>query len=328
VQRVLENIKTKPLPRAFLVHGPETAWHEAVFKALREKIAAEGFIEWNWSLFIGTKDFDETPLLTDLAAIPWGGTAKIAILKEAHLIPAATMDKVAQWLENHPKANCLAVFLPRLDRRLKYVKTMQSIAWEIECLPLQGERLVRYVQDYCLSQSRRLQRPAVEALLARTGSGLFFIHNELDKLIAATEGRDEITRDDVLSLTSLSPAQIAGDAVFRMTDFLAQRKRREALEVLDLLLAAGESPLRILPLLERHLRLLLAAKTRTGSLEKTARQMGESSSYALQKIQAQAKKHSMPEIFAGFSHVVYADREMKLGAAGDQILRELIVKLT
>lgn len=89
-----------------------------------------------------------------------------------------------------------------------------------------------------------------------------FVQNELDKLIAWSGGdRREITEQDVQAATSLAPGRILNETVFKLVDFMAEKKRDEALSVLGgLLLRAGEAPLRILPLIERQLRLLLAAK--------------------------------------------------------------------
>lgn len=328
MHKVLAQLEKDPLPRVILVHGPEIVWQERVLAILQERNAADPMGEWNWSVFHGSKDFDLEPFFAELAMMPWGDTKKIVILKEGDNITAGTMETIATWLEQHPGANTLAVFLGKVDNRWKYLKILRKFALEIECKPLQGEALTRYVLDYCLERHKKLGREAAELFLERVGTDLLTIHNELNKLVNFTEGREEISSDDILAITSLSPGQIASHTIFQMTDLIVQKKRQEALQVLHLLLTAGEPPMRILPLIERQLRLVLAAKTSETRPEETARQMGESSAYALKKIQPYTKNFSLGEIFAGFDAVVKADREMKLGTPGDQVLAELIIKLT
>lgn len=187
---------------------------------------------------------------------------------------------------------------------------------------------MRYVQDYCTEQKKKMTRKTAEVFLDRVGNNLQVVHNELEKLISFTKGREEVTAGDVRAITSLLPGQPANNTIFQMTDFIVQKNREKALELLSLLLSSGEPALRILPLIERQYRLVLAAKTSTTSLDVTAKQMGENSSYALKKIQPLAKRFELAEIFAGFSAVVQADRELKLGAPGDQVLTDLIIKLT
>lgn len=328
MQRILTQLEKEPLPRVILVHGPEVFWQERVFTILQERNAKDPMGEWNWSVFHGSKEFDLEPFLAELGMVSWGDNPRIVVLREGGLIPAGVMDTIATWLEEHPQSNILAIFLDKVDNRWKYLKTLRKFALEIECKPLQGEALVRYVLDYSLEQAKKMGRPTAELFLDLVGADLLTIHNELDKLVNYTEGREEITVKDLQAITSLSPAQIENHTIFQMTDLIVQKKRQEALEVLNSLLSAGEPPMRILPLIERQLRLVLAAKTSTTRPEETARQMGENSAYPLKKIQPYVKNFSLEEILAHFKAVVSADREMKLGTPGDQVLVDLIIKLT
>lgn len=328
MQKVLEKIETEPLPRVLFVHGPETVWHDRVQSVLEKRSSEGSFGEWNWSVYYGGKEFDLEGLLVELAMVPWGDSPKIILLKKAELISADTMGKLATWLEEHPQSNCLAIFLDKVDGRWKYPKTLRKFALEIDCKPLQGDALVRHVLDYCTEQGKRMNRDTAMLFVDRVGSDLLLIHNELEKLLAWCGEREKITSVDVQTISSLSPGQIQERTIFQMTDRIVRKQRNEALDILSLLLTSGEPALRILPVIERQLRLVLAAKTTTANLEETAKQMGETSSYALKKVAGQAKKFSLQELLEGFRAVLYADRELKLGVPGEQVLTDLIVKLT
>ncbi|HKM42918.1 MAG TPA: DNA polymerase III subunit delta [Limnochordia bacterium] len=328
VQKLLKEIASKPLPRVLFIHGPETMWHDQIYAALKERNAKDSLGEFNWSVFYGNKEFDIEALLLDLGMVPWGSEARIVVVRNAELVPAALMEKLASWLEKHTEANCLALFLNKVDNRLKYVKILRQFATEIECAPLKGDRLIRYVLDLCMEQGKKMKRDTAVAFLDRVGGDLRLIQNELEKLWAWSDGREEITLTDIRTISSLSPEQIEKDTVFRLTDLIVQEKRQEAMEVLNALMVAGEPALRLLPLIERQLRLILAAKTATGNLDDVARQMGESNSYALKKIYKQAQDYDLQKIFHGFRAVLHADRELKLGGPGDQVLTNLIIKLT
>ena len=243
-------------------------------------------------------------------------------------VPSSVMETIVQWVQSREQTNSLAVFFHKLDNRLKYVKTLRAFAVEIKCEPLQGESLIRYIMDYCYEQGKEMKRSTCQLFVEKVGSNLLFVHNELDKLLALAHNEKEITRNHVQSITSIIPGQVENNTVFQLTDYIAQGKRREALGVLDVLINGGEAPMRILPLIERQLRLILAAKTRTASIEETARQMGENSPYPLKKMGSASDKFTIEELLNGFEAVVKADREMKLGVPGHKVLEELIVKLT
>lgn len=325
---LLKKLEAEPLPRVILVHGQETVWRDRVFEALKQRTEKETLGEWNWSVFYGSKDLSLDSLLTELATLPWGGAPKIVVLRDAEFVPAESMAKLVNWLEGNPQANCLALFFSRVDGKWKFWKTLCRLAVEVKCDPLQGEALTKYIEECCAEQGKKIERVALEQFAARVGTNLNVIQNELDKLFAYAGTRQELTAADVQAVTSLWPAQIAEHTIFQLTDLIVQKKRQEALDVLKLLLSAGEVPLRILALIERQLRLLLAAKTSSGNLETAAREMGESSAYPLKKLRAQAKTFSLDEIFAGFYAVLQADSEIKLGATGEDVLTDLIIKLT
>lgn len=328
MQKVMEQIKTEKLAPVYVVHGPETAWHEAVYHALRDRVAASGFGEWNWSVYHGHKDFVVDELITDLATLPWGAGEKVVVLKDAHLIPAEQLERLAQWLEEHEAAGILAVFFAKLDMRLKYAKQFLKLGQEIACQNLQGEELQRYIAAYVHARGKSMARSVVELFVEMVGTELQFIHNELDKLISYAGDRRDITADMVREITSIAPGEAAENAVFTMVDYIAAGDQKAALAALDGLFSAGESPFRILPLIERQLRLLLAAKTRTTSFEDTAKLMGERSAYPLRKAAKYADRFSLEQLYRGFDAVVEADGEMKLGAAGEAILRDLVIRLT
>ncbi|MDI9412735.1 MAG: DNA polymerase III subunit delta [Bacillota bacterium] len=328
MQKILRQLATGPLPRVLLVHGSETIWRDRAFKILKERNSQDEFAEWNWSTHQGEKEFDLDSLLAELAMVPWGDSSKIIILQEANLIPPSIMEELALWLRENSNANFLAIFLDKIDKRWKFLKILNEFAVELDCAPLEGEGLIRYISDYCTEREKTIKRPVIEVFLDRVGRDLMIINNELDKLIAFSGADEEISQESVLAITSLSPGQVVNDTIFKMMDFIMEKKRKEALEVLNLMLDSGEPALRILPLIERQLRLLLVAKTSSTDLDHAAKNMGERSSFPLKKARAQAKNFSTAEIFSGFEFVLYADRELKLGVPGQQVLTDLIIKLT
>ncbi len=327
-QALLQRLEREPLPRVLFVHGQEAVWRDRVFELLKQRSAQDEFGQWNWSVLYGSKELSLDAVTAELAMVPWGDSPRIVVLRGAQQVPADTMHRLVQWLAEHPDANCLALFFDQVDEGWKFLQPLRQIAVEIQCSVLEGPQLTEYVSRYCAEQGKRMDKVTVQLFLARVGSNLQVIHNELEKLLAYTGERGEITSADVEEVTSLWPEQIANHAIFQLTDFIVQKKRPEALRLLQQLLQAGEVPLKILALIERQLRLLLAAKTGGSNLELAAREMGESRAFLLKKMRAQAGRFSLDEIILGFHAIVQADGEIKLGAPGEEVLTDLIIKLT
>ncbi|MGI6148269.1 MAG: DNA polymerase III subunit delta [Firmicutes bacterium] len=328
MQKLLNQIKAEPLARVYVVHGPEVVLHDAIYDALQERVDASGFGEWNWSVYDGHKDFSVDELITDLSTEPWGEGDRVVVLKDAHLVPSEELQRLAHWLQEHEPAGHLALFFRRLDTSLRYAKAFLSLGIEVQCNQLEGEELVKHVTQYCTARGKSIAKNACQLLLERTGADLQFVQSELDKLINYVGEAREITVEAVGEITSLAPGEAEDNAVFTMVDRITAGDQKGALEVLERLLDAGENPFRILPLIERQLRLLLAAKTRTTSFENTAQMMGERSHGPLRRVSRYAERFSIDELYEGFGAVVAADREMKLGSAGEAVLRDLTIRLT
>ena len=62
----------------------------------------------------GAKDFNLEPLLTELAMLPWGESSKTVVLRDAHLVSAETMEKLARWLEDNPRPTAWPCSLSKL----------------------------------------------------------------------------------------------------------------------------------------------------------------------------------------------------------------------
>jgi DNA polymerase-3 subunit delta len=99
--------------------------------------------------------------------------------------------------------------------------------------------------------------PQAAALLADyIGNQLRLLANELAKLATYVGAGETITVDDVRKLS----AQVQEARIFELTDAMAQRNLRRALDVLHDLLADGEPPLKLMSTVTSQLRTLLLVK--------------------------------------------------------------------
>lgn len=99
--------------------------------------------------------------------------------------------------------------------------------------------------------------PEAAALLANfIGNQLRLLANELNKLATYVGKGATITADDVRQLS----AQVQEARIFDLTDALAGRNRKQALDILHDLLADGEPPLKLISLITSQVRSLLLVK--------------------------------------------------------------------
>jgi DNA polymerase-3 subunit delta len=138
---------------------------------------------------------------------------------------------------------------PLLKAAEKYGKVVQST------LP-KGNALEQWINKRARGVGVKIT-PEATALLANfIGNNLRLLANELDKLATYVGKGATINAEDVRQLS----AQVQEARIFDLTDALALRNRKQALNLLHDLLSDGEPPLKLLSIITTQVRTLLLVK--------------------------------------------------------------------
>lgn len=328
MEKIKKQLSNQPLARVYIVHGPDLYRRDEIYQLLYQRVLQDGFADWNWVNIVADKNTESSVIIDELRTTPWGNGKRVVAVTDGEKLASATLDGVLAWLKKNQHANCLALFFTKVDKRLKSTKELVKLGVEVECGNLTGAALARWVSDFLLLKEIHITPEVTNEFLARVGNDLGLIKNELDKLIAFIGDRGKVTESDVEAITSLVPGQLEQGAIFKMVEAISNKNASLAIDWLYRLLDAGEPALRILPLIERQLRLLLAAKTR-GRIDTltTAKAMGESSDYALKKALRQHENFTLEQLERGFELVLMADGELKFGGNPQAVLERLILQL-
>lgn len=326
--RTKQAILTEALQRLYVIYGEDQYLKDELFRTFQKRAEQSGMPDWNWINLTAGEELRPADLINELLTPPWGSGPRIVVLRDAHELNGDFLRAVAEQIPRMPESNCLAMFFARLDKSLKAVQQLLKVGVPIECASPKGEYLVRWVQDYLSLKQKKMAPTAVQQFLNKVGTDLYLIANELDKLIVYTADQPNITETEVAAVTSLAPGQLEHGGIFDLAAAISAKNVQQALAILTQLLDAKEPPLRILPLIERQLNLLIAAKTKgRASTKVVAQAMGEKSDYALRQAEKYAHNFTLEQLYAGLDQVLAADGELKLGAEPDQIMEQLIIAI-
>lgn len=251
----------------FLITGPDTYRARQLLKDLRDKFAREvddsglnastvsgsEVTEKNLRHFLQT-----SPLLARRRLVVFEGllaekkpdvfAALPKVVEEAgadgHVVafyepvPPATTHPLMRWVTKHGRVTMFA--------------------------PLTGVPLKAWVTSELAKRTRYMTDKALANLLSITGSDLWRLTHELEKLQAATAEGGTITEELVASLI----APVWSEDVFGLVDALAAGDVKRAAPLLNEALAEGMSAQQLNALLEKSLRtlVLLAAGEKTSDL--------------------------------------------------------------
>ena len=84
--------------------------------------------------------------------------------------------------------------------------------------------LIKWILGMLKKEGKNVTRDTLQAFLTKTGSDMQLIKNELDKLIAYTEGRDVITTEDVEHVCVTQTT----NKIFDMVNAIAEGNQKKA----------------------------------------------------------------------------------------------------
>ncbi|HEV2662812.1 MAG TPA: DNA polymerase III subunit delta, partial [Ktedonobacteraceae bacterium] len=181
-----------------------------------------------------------------------GKKAKSAVLTRAGFEKA-----LAEHVAQMPEATVLVALVDEpLDSGHVLVKAAEKYGKAIQSTVPKGAALEKWIVNRAKATSAKIMPDAAALLANFSGNNLRLLANELDKL-ATYVGRDAtITIQDV---RRLSP-QVQEARIFDLTDALAQRNRKQALNILHDLLSDGEAPIKLVSTITFQVRSLLLVK--------------------------------------------------------------------
>lgn len=164
---------------------------------------------------------------------------------------------LAEYIARLPSTTTLIALIDEeMSANSPLLKAAQEHGKVIQCTLPKGAALESWIVKRAQSQGVRITPEATSLLANFMGNQLRMLANEIDKLATYVGARALIDIEDVRLLSA--SAQEA--RIFDLTDALAQRNRKQALDLLHDLLADGEPPLKLISTITSQLRSLLLVK--------------------------------------------------------------------
>ena len=188
---------------------------------------------------------------------------------------------------------------------------------------LKERNLERWIQDYVKRLGGSIEENATRELSKRVGSNLWKMSNELHKLVNL-KNRKVITVDDVNK-------HVKGtfeDNIFALTDSIAGKDTKRALELLSESVGNGASEIYILTMMARQFRILLQLKSAMESSRANAKQIASNFGihpYVAQKTMAMAGRYSVNQLKDSYAKLVTIDEKIKNGHPNPQLLLNLFI---
>jgi len=277
-----------------------------------------------------TKEFSQTGFLARKKLIIIKNLFKQVISKELAEVILEYLNKfkndedenIIVFYENNlphsknPKNNYLSGDELKLFQKLKTFKYSQ------ESKKLADYQVVKWIQEEFKENGKNIDKKLADKLFALVGNNLRFLKNEISKISNYNQELD-IKEESIDGLVSAS----LNDDIFLFSDKLANKKKTEAIQLLNEQLRSGANPVYLLTMITRQFRILLQIKS---ALEENINQVNLAKylslhPFVIKKSIASAQLYSLEELKLIYQKLLNLDEKIKSSGLKPQTLLNLFV---
>ncbi len=260
-REIFKQLKTGKLSNVYYLHGPDAFMLDSAVDAIVNAAAPDGLNAFNHDKFRG-KDASGDQVRAAAEQLPFMVPRRIVILRNVEEMASKEFDALADYFLNPSDTTVMIIHSvtgnKSLDGRSSAAKKMRKVADEYEFKAFYENEVTDFLRRKAHDKSLRLSDETMAHLIEACGTDLSPLLDALERIDLYLGGTG--VRDVDLNLVRNVVAHTRVHNVFALTDALGGRDFERALQVLATMLEAGESPLRLMPMISRHFRIIAKLK--------------------------------------------------------------------
>lgn len=251
-----------------------------------EKIKKEfSHLEVGVNLFyINSENIEELENISQ--GVTFFGSEKLIIIKDTNL---KFNVNILKQLDEDVK---VIMIEDGVDKRLSEYKTISKIAECIEFKHLDDLKMTQYIIDLLKRYKISISYEDAQYMQSVCGNDKTNNINELQKLVIYSEGKNNITREDIDKVCS----KTLSAKIFDLLDDIINKKKKEAIFLLDSLLNQKESIVKIYIMLYKQFKQLFMIKLLREKGEKNIASELSIHPFVVKKLSNACNKYSIDEL--------------------------------
>lgn len=320
MRQIAEDIKQKSFKHAYLLYGEERYLRRQYREKLRQALCADDDT-MNVHFYEG-KNISVGEIIDLAETLPFLADRRVIFLSDSGLFKSGG-EKMAEYLTSPCESTFFVFSESEVDKRSKLYKAVQAKGYAAEFAPQDESTLKRWIAGTLAKDGKKITENTVQMIISKTGTDMDNIRMELEKLVCYCMDRDVITDEDVEAVCTTR----ISNHIFDMINAIADKKKKEALELYYDLLALKEPPMRILFLIARQCNMLLQTKElKSGGHDN--RSIGAKIGvppFIAQKYVNQAARFKASTLRDAVGQCVEAEEAVKSGRMNDMMSVEMLI---
>jgi DNA polymerase III subunit delta len=264
-QDLRNQLKHKEIAPAYVVYGPETFLRDLAAKTIAERSFGDGdFRDFNDVRFRLGTGVSLQEAIAAAEQLPMMSTRRVVTVNEVRISAAAARDTIkeehesllSEYLAKPPDTSVLILVADEFNRSRKMAKLLEKHAYVVEFAPMSDAELASWVVARFGEAGVFADTATAMAIVARTGSDVRRVNNEVAKLATAALPDSVVTTQMIEDLVPMS-RETDG---FEFAGHILAGRSRETLTALRKTLDDGTEPLQVLGAVSYTFRRLLMTK--------------------------------------------------------------------
>ena len=318
MQTLNQDIKDKTFRRVYLLFGDEPFLVNSYKKRLREAIAGDDTMNYNY--FEG-KGQDVKEIISLADTMPFFAERRLVLIDGSGFFKSSAPEELVNYIPEIPESTCMVFVENEVDKRNKLYKKVKDNGYAAELKKQDADQLMRWAAGILAKEGRKIRPGDMELFLTKTGTDMGNIRMELEKLITYTMGKDVVTAEDIEEICTTRTE----NKIFDMVRAVTEKNQRKALDLYNDLLTLREPPMRILFLLSKQFRQMCLAKKMSvegASQNEIATRLGVPS---VRNLLTCARAYKIEELEKAEEDFIDAEEAVKTGRLQDVLSVELLI---
>lgn len=316
---MLENLKkqisTKKFSKAYLFYGAEKYLIE---KYINEIIDALGLKDDIMNLvYIDGKEKTVEFVVDSFQTLPFFSDHRVVIVKNSEYFVKGRKDTdtFIEGIKNLPSSTILIFQENKIEKNLKTYKEFEKICNICPFEKADENTLQNFVREYIKNYNVEIDNNTINFFLQCVSWDMKLIELELKKLIGFIGDKGKIEKEDINNMCS----KTLDYKVFSLINVMAEKKPLNAVDTFNKLVESKESPIMVLSLIGRHMKILFQVKVLLGE-GKVVNDMSKTlglPTFAIKDYIKQSKNFTSKELYNSLEECLKVDVGIKRGEVGD-----------
>jgi len=254
---IFEHIKKDSVSGIYLFYGEEEYVKEQALAQIVKSFFPDGMLEFNLNVIdAGVKDVND--IINACDTLPFLVSKKLVLVKGFPMAAAKKqnlqVEKLINYLAHIPPTTCLIFFnRGQIDMRVSIFSAIKKHGKIVEFSLLKSEDIQKWLMSALRKHSKRMDNSSIQYMIHLVGNRIGDLNNELLKLISFAQDKSSITSEDMDEM--IMPQHEY--SVFQLLDLIGHKDAGGAIALLNKLIVQGESPISLLVMTAKQLRMVL-----------------------------------------------------------------------